>query len=591
MVEIRRAIRKASWRLLADHFLRTLCVLVFAALVGVLLGRVAQRLFGVEMPWNQVLMIAPGVCVGLSLLWVVLRRRRELAVARELDERAGLKESLSTALCVERSAATDPWANVVVETATAKAKSVNVGQAIPVKLPKAWPWPAAAAVALVVGWYLIPPWDILGLFAKKEAEAKRQQEIIIAKAEVSAAEKKLEELLKKANVEVKEDKGGEAGDQKADEKNAEEIRRAAVKKMTDVADKLKEMKDGEKGQKLDALRQQMAQLKQPGPGPMDEFAKQLAKGDFGKAEQALAELSKQMQDGSSSPEAKAQAQAQMENMAKQMQKLAQEKQGLAQQLAKAGMDPKKAAEVAKKMNAEEMKKAIEEMKNLTPEQKKQMQEAAKSMCEAGKQCEGMGKSMQQAAQAMSKEGMGEGGKEAMQGMSEQLSQMEQLQAEMQSVEQAMSECKGQLAKMCEGMGQCEGGDNSFLAWRDSPGQWKAGEAEKFGAGSGGPGKGLGAGPEENAADYKLDKVKANVQTRKGQIIGSRLVQGEQIRGESVAEFADAVESGSKEATEAIEENQVPREFQNAVKHYFGRLEAQAKDKAATPAPATPAEKK
>ena len=39
------------------------------------------------------------------------------------------------------------------------------------------------------------------------------------------------------------------------------------------------------------------------------------------------------------------------------------------------------------------------------------------------------------------------------------------------------------------------------------------------------------------------KEKANVKTQKGQIISERLVLGEQVKGESVAEFTDAVERG------------------------------------------------
>ena len=80
--------------------------------------------------------------------------------------------------------------------------------------------------------------------------------------------------------------------------------------------------------------------------------------------------------------------------------------------------------------------------------------------------------------------------------------------------------------------------------------------------SGNRGRGNGRpSPEEEAVDYK-------------------------VKGESVAEFAEVAQNSEQQASEAIENNQVPRELQNAVKTYFGRLNAKVKgEKPATePAP-------
>jgi len=69
------------------------------------------------------------------------------------------------------------------------------------------------------------------------------------------------------------------------------------------------------------------------------------------------------------------------------------------------------------------------------------------------------------------------------------------------------------------------------------------------------------------------------------------VYGEQVKGESTAEFADAVEAGAQNAAEAIENKQVPREYQEAVKRYFGTLGEKVKadrPPAATTPPASPA---
>jgi hypothetical protein len=111
--------------------------------------------------------------------------------------------------------------------------------------------------------------------------------------------------------------------------------------------------------------------------------------------------------------------------------------------------------------------------------------------------------------------------------------------------------------------------------------WRAGDTDKSkGGGRGGPGQsgGSGAGKETEAA-VSIEKTKANTKQGNGPIIGSRVVQSDgQIRGDSVAEFSAAVESGEKASTEAIESMTVPRELQDSVKHYFGRLKARVEPK-------------
>ena len=56
-------------------------------------------------------------------------------------------------------------------------------------------------------------------------------------------------------------------------------------------------------------------------------------------------------------------------------------------------------------------------------------------------------------------------------------------------------------------------------------------------------------------------------------------------GEATAEFAEAVEAASRNATEAIETMQVAPEHKSVVQGWFGRLEAKAKGKPAQPTPA------
>ena len=123
-----------------------------------------------------------------------------------------------------------------------------------------------------------------------------------------------------------------------------------------------------------------------------------------------------------------------------------------------------------------------------------------------------------------------------------------------------------------------------MSEKQSP--WRAGESQgKFGNGQGGPGQSGGGAHHDNtdAPVGKVDKMKANNKNGNGPIIGSRLVYGDQVRGESQAEYSAAVEAAAKAATEAIDTMQVPKELQGSVKHYFGTLETKTKAQpAATP---------
>jgi hypothetical protein len=584
MTEVRRVVRRAAWRLWLVDVVRTLSVTTTIAIVGILLAKVTERVLGAAdrfEPWWQWGFIGAGVfAVVGAVLWAVIRRRRALKVAVELDERAGLREALSTALCLDKDQ--DPWARAMVETAEAKAKGVNVSRAIPFQAPPLWPVPVATALATLLVWLFLPNFDLLGDTAKKVALEKKQQEVVQVKTEMESREKILKEMLNKTSVGFVEDKTDLMGNEQKPELNdPEAIKRAAVKKLTDLTNKLEMEKSGEKAAQADAIKEALKQLKQPGPGPLDEFSKALARGDFNKAKEQLAELSKQMADGSMSPDKAELTKKQLEDLAKQMEKLAKEQQQLEKKLEQQGLDKKSAAEMAKAAatSPEAMQKALEQQKNLTEAQKQKLMEMAKAMSQCQGACQSMSEALSKAAQGMSQEGLSQSGMEGLEQLAQELSESEMLSSDMENLDAALSEAQKQLKELgeslagnCEGSGECEGGGS---------GQWRQGSSQRMGQGSGGPGQGNGAfGPDEEPADYKLEKKKATTQTTAGPIIGTRLVNGQQVKGESVAEFAEGVAQGSQETAEYIEGQQIPREMQDAVKHYFGRLDAKVKEAAA-----------
>ena len=594
MNEVYRVIGAAARRLLVINFIRALVWTLTVTLSGLVIARMVERVFGLTFPWmvpyGGIFAAAGAATLLAAVVWTVVARRRTPVVARELDERAGLRESLSTALYAQTQS-NDPWCNAVIETARAKAVSTNVRQAIPLEAPRQWPVPLGCGALLAVLWFTVPAFDVLKILQRKTQQQQQVAAVKEVKRDLEDKQKKLEELMAKAKLDLKSDEATKLDAQKANEPmTPEELQRAAVKKLTDASERLAEMKNGEKSDEDKAIRDKMSQLKQPGDGPLNELSRAMARGNFEKAEEALKDLKQKLEGGNLTEEQKAQAKAQLENLSDQLKKLAQDKQELQQKLEAAGLDPKAAQDLMKKMAEnpgaakEAMKAAMEAMKGMSDEQKKQLMEQAASQCKAGGQCDKMGESMSKMAQGMSKEGMDAEAMEGMSQLSGQLGEMEMSQQEMQAMDAAMAECRSQLAALGNCLGEGENNGPPGLS------EWQEGTSNSRGNGSGGKG-GLGnygGQREDNPADFQSKKEKANIKTTAGPIIGSKMVYGEQVRGESVAEFSAAVEAGQKAAAEAIESYQVPLPLQPAVKKYFGTLNDAAKPadvKAAAPKPA------
>lgn len=576
MHEIRRVVGGARNRLTLMEWIRALVVLSTAALGGLIVAVVVQRTLGLSFPWPDVFLWTGVGVLGASVAWALIRRPGVHESARAVDAAADLRESMSTALVLERSS--DPWAGAVIETARAKAGGVLLRRSMPVRGPAWWYSPVIAGVALVLAWVAMPSLDLLGRLARLKAEEDQKRQVVEVKADLSVKEQKLAEAMARAGLDLKKEAGDLPGAVDPSLK-PDEIQRAAVRRLSSLNERLNELKEGEKSQQLEALKEAMQQLRQPGPGPLQEMARNLSMGDFAKAEQSLAELARQMQAGEMTPEQREQLAKQLENLSQQLKQAAEKTQALEQALAKAGVDPEKAAELAKKMlsDPQAAKEMMEKVKQLSPEQQKKLAEMAKSMCEAAGQCSNLGQSLSDMAKAMGQQGgqLGQQGMEAMAQAGQSLSDMEMLSQEMDGLSAALEECQGQLASMCEGGGgQCDG--DMMMAGQGGIGEWEEGESDMHGMGSGGPGKGMGPSTADSPAAFKVDKSKQEVANKGGPIIASRLVFGEQVKGESVAEFANAVESGTHSAAEALESNVIPRELHNAVKHYFGRLESRVK---------------
>lgn len=619
MSEVQRVLKRAYWRLFLLDAIRHQIVALIAWLSAVIILIVVERAFGLQSTfdawWRWMFWGGLAAAVAVGFAYTFIRSRRGMTVARTIDDRAGLHESISTAMSLEASK--DPWAVAVIETAEARAKGVRVNQAIAFEIPRYWPVPIALGVVAVLFWARFPMLDVLGVRKQEVAQQEKQAQIQAVREDVREREAKVKALLDKARLDFEDGAGDTPGaEARAQaEQDPDAIRRQAIRNLTSLTEKIQAAQKGEKAQQSEAIREAMRQMKQPGPGPLDEFSRALARGEFAKAQEKLGEAAKAMANGDMSPEHQAKAKAQVENMAKQLDQLAKNQDKLAQKLEAAGLDKKSAQEMAQqaaKADPAALQEKLDQMKNLSESQKQQMSEMMNAASKAQQDMSQMSQCMGRMAQGMSQQGFDQAGAESLDQLSEQLSQLDQIESDMNNLDAALDEAKRQLAEMgrqamgnspedgesCGGSGQMAGkgqgeGKGSGTGQGEGEGgegegQYAQGEGKGMGQGTGGPGQGNSArSPDAVASDFTYEKTKANVRTGAGPIIGTRLVQGTQVKGESVQQFENAVSSGRAAAAEGMDTMQIPREYHDAIKHYFGTLEAKVK-KQPDAAPAAPA---
>ncbi len=588
MNKIHATISSATRRLILIDSIRTITICLAAVIALMVFARAVQKVAPVfVVPWNIVFIAAPVAAILTGLLWAFIKRPSQAKAAMIIDERAGLRESISTALIIESQ--DDGWSKAVVTDATDKASKINLKSALPITAPKFWPTPLVAGLALLAVWWL-PVKDLTGLYAKqqeKKAELIQTQEV---ESTVAESQEALKKILEDTKLDFADD-DNIFEDLLKPESNEylspEESLRSAIKNLTSVADKLEEKRNNEDGATFDAIKDAMKSLNTTEESPASEMARAMARGDFKEAKEQLEQLAKQMQNGDMSEEDKKKAAKQLQSMKKQMEQMAENSQQLEEQLKAAGLSEQQAKQMASDPDA--LKKALEEA-GATPEQIESLSKAAQAQQKASDAAGAMSQAMGQMAQGMqsdSPQQMSEGSD----AMGSQLSNLENMQQEAQSLDSAMSQAQQQLDQLS----QCSnpGGQNPGGGQQGqypSSGQYAKGSSQRQGSGSGGGGQGLGASPQEQGADFTINKEHAEVRTTaEGPVIASTMVQGSQIKGESTAVFSQAVASAKTQASEAIETKRIPREYESAVQSYFGRLDKAAKeaegDPESTPKPA------
>ena len=91
----------------------------------------------------------------------------------------------------------------------------------------------------------------------------------------------------------------------------------------------------------------------------------------------------------------------------------------------------------------------------------------------------------------------------------------------------------------------------------------------------GQGRGGLAPEEQTRIDFKTERGK--VHTGKGAIIGQFLVDGDQVPGDLSPDLADLVSAAARDASDLVNRDRIPRQYQKAIKAYFSNVRRNLKD--------------
>lgn len=372
---------------------------------------VVERTFVFGLPLGT--SAAASAAAGLIIAGIATNRARfdALTAALELDQAAGLKERISSALVYRGH--TDPFAQAVVVDAERIAGSVHVPSHVKYRPPALWPWSAASFLASLLCFLFMPVLDLLA-GAQRESvgdESTTVQEKQAIEAALQTQLRKFQERL--AEKPALADLRGEIEKlQLPNEptKTPEDIRREAVKRIENVADKWRERLEADDLRAHDQLKRDLAKLETPGGDDhASKLMEALSAGDMNGAQAALSKLKQELENAAKNGDAEAKKRLnetaeKLEDFAKQLEKLAEQqktekdlenKGGLTTEQAKQllrELDGKTPEEIAKELqkrltDSGLTKQQIEQMaRKIAQEQqtRRQLRDLAKAMSQLGK---------------------------------------------------------------------------------------------------------------------------------------------------------------------------------------------------------------
>ncbi|MBI1827492.1 MAG: hypothetical protein HY287_05455 [Planctomycetes bacterium] len=451
MNHLERQIRSARRRLDLNRWIEilsalgTITILIFAVLTLI------ERLYGLH--WPLATIAATLVLAALLTSFALLQARRISieAAAAALDDRANLRERLSSAWhCRDTE---DPFAAAVIADAERASTGLHSAQFIRIHVPRRWGLPILAAIASA-SVFLISPGVL------KSNETKKQEAGAAEREETRAVVKKhIEEVKKSAESipgaeDLKADLASLEATPNAQLENPGEIRREAIKKLDRLEDEMRAKRNTDQFDAVPQLQRMLRGLKAPesADAATQKLTQALQAGDFKAAKEEVQALKDQLASlkSDTDKEFAEKAQKQLDELGKQLEKLA-ENQDLKKQLEQAGIkkeDVERMLERLSKQDVDQLKRQLEE-NGVNSSQIERLAKQLQQKQQAGEMANQLAKALKQAGQG--KAGQSNSSSAALSGAAQQLGDLEKLEQEMNQLDSAMASvqnAKDSLDKQC-----------------------------------------------------------------------------------------------------------------------------------------------
>lgn len=574
---ISRQIRLVRKRQTINRFLRYFAITLGMAAGAWLLLVLTDRLLALSLPLDLAASLAGGLALLGAIIWALIRRVSPLQAAIEIDTRARLKERISTAWSVRDSH--DPFAEAVAHDAEKVVAALRVQSHVPYQAPREWPWPLAIVAAAAMLYAFLPQWNLLAS-ARGDQERANAADMVAAK-QIAVSVRQQSQRIKQRLENKPELKNLLGTLDKLDipenpGMKPDDLRRDVVKKVESVRDQIRQKLTSNEMKMLEALKRDLAKLDTPrGDDAAAKLAQALAQGDMQKARKAMERLKQELDQAAKSGKLSAKQKAKLAEMSKKLDSLSKQLQELANKPTarlelqnKAGLSRKEAEKLLEKlknMDPKQMEKALQQAlaqkhKQLSKEQIKQMAKKIAQQQQLQQKLSQMAQAMQQAAKSCQNpgnEGQGKpgGGQMSFDSAMGMISELEMADQVLQELQADLSDLDQLKHGVCQG--------NFGRRWCP--------RSDEVGGQGLNKGFGYGAktGKKAAAFGYKSTKVKSKL--RSGEIIGEMLVDGPMIKGDVSAEAREAVNAAQRDAADAIEREEVPRQYEKVLREYFERL--------------------
>lgn len=539
MRELEKPVARVFRRLRVQRFLATLVWTwsIALAVVAVTIG--VEKLLNQTIPGPEWAPFAVAGLVGLVIAALIALAsgpsRMDAAVA--LDRVFHLNERVSSALTLPADLRDTPAGRALIVDAARKVADLDVAAEFGLRLPrKAWVVliPATTAALLLFA----PAW------VPRIARATTTNSQNDAKAIAKQTEMLTKKIASQRQA-IDKEKFPEADKLLAKiEKKAEELAKAPPSAKDKLMVELNSLTDAlkERQKQLgspEQVNRQLQQLKEmANQGPADQFAKDLAKGDFKKAAEQLQKLQEKLQSGKMSEDEKKALKEQLGEMAKKLNELAN-----LEQRKKQLEEARKNGGLSEQQFQREMDKLNEQTKSL-----KQLQQLASKLGNAAESLQKGDTKKAAESLGMSQEQMAEMAKQL-----EELESLDSAMADLQDVKNGMGP---------DGMNQL-GNDFNNIGM---------GFNQRKGMGNGlGRGRGQGDRPEapDETATY-TSKVKQQLKKGKAVSLGFT-TPGKTVKGDSVIDIQGEIDAGTGSVADALSNQKIPKNLEKHIRSYYDQL--------------------